>query len=73
MSIICALSMLIVIINAYQCLLLIVIQGLSLGTIYTIFAYKRAIQISVRLKDVQVLKNLIIPFILSDYISEHIS
>ena len=31
------------------------------------FAFKRAIQISVRLKDVQVLKNLIIPFTLSDF------
>ena len=31
------------------------------------FAFKRAILISVRLKDVQVLKNLIIPFTLSDF------
>ena len=44
-----------------------IIQRLILGTIYTIFAFKRAIQISVRLKDVQVLKNLIIPFTLSDF------
>ena len=43
------------------------IHRLILGTIYTIFAFKRAIQISVRLKDVQVLEKLIIPFTLSDF------
>ena len=41
------------------------IQRLILGTIYTIFAFKRAIQISVRLKDVQVPRSNIHVYIAS--------